>query len=43
MDTLINKVLEQITTDINNKDLTALAELLEFIPKENLQAYLSEE
>jgi superfamily II helicase len=43
MSKLINRVLEQIENDFNNGDLTALEELLTFVPRENLIGYLSEE
>lgn len=39
---LIDLVLEQIKKDIDDGDLTALEELLGFIPEENLQGYLPE-
>ena len=41
--TLIERVVEEIKRDIDNGDVTALEELLSFIPKENLIAYLPEE
>jgi hypothetical protein len=40
---LINAVIEQIKTDIENGDLTAIAEMLERLPRETLAAYLPEE
>lgn len=43
MERLRSKVIEQITEDIASGDLTALDELLSFVPKENLIGYLSEE
>lgn len=39
---LLDKVVAQLRNDLNSGDLTALYELLEFIPKENLEAYLPE-
>lgn len=43
MDNLIDSVIEQIKEDINvTGDLTALDELLRFVPKENLIGYLPE-
>jgi hypothetical protein len=42
MEELIDQVLEQIQKDINDGDLTAIAELLTFVPKENLIGYLPE-
>jgi hypothetical protein len=41
-DKLIDKVLEQIQEDISYGDLTAIAELLTFVPIENLEGYLPE-
>ena len=43
MSLLINRVLEQIKADLSMGDLTALDELLTFVPKENLIGYLPEE
>ena len=40
---IFNDVLEQIKTDIASGDLTALEELLSFVPRENLIAYMSED
>jgi hypothetical protein len=40
---LINKVLNQVKKDVNNQDMTAIEELLRFCPKENLEAFLSED
>ena len=37
-----DEVLEQIKTDIASGDLTALDELIRFIPRQNLEAYLPE-
>ena len=39
---LIDQVLEQIQKDIRDGDLTAIGELLTFVPKENLKGYLPE-
>ena len=41
-ETLINAVLEQIQIDIVREDLTAIAEMLERLPQEVLQGYLSD-
>lgn len=43
MSKLIDRVIEEIKMDINSGDVTALDELLTFIPKENLIGYLPEE
>ena len=40
---LRQKVLDQIEVDVNDHDLTAIDELLPFIPTENLEGYLHEE
>ena len=42
-DQLIDKVLDHIAQDLEGGDLTALEELLKFVPRENLIAYLPEE
>lgn len=39
---LIDKVLFRIVQDIGSGDLTAIQELLKFVPEENLRAYLPE-
>jgi hypothetical protein len=39
---LISRVMDQIEDDFNKGDLTALEELLKFVPRENLIAYLPE-
>ena len=39
-DELYDKVLEQIKQDVADGDLSAIDELLKFVPKENLEAYL---
>ena len=41
--TLINRVLKQIKSDVENKDLTAIEELLKCVPDEILIAYLPED
>ena len=43
MDNLVDSVIDQIKEDINGGDLTAIDELLRFVPKENLIGYLPEE
>jgi hypothetical protein len=40
---LLELALEQIVRDVENWDLTAIEELLRFVPEENLIAYLPEE
>ena len=40
---LIDRVMDQIAVDFEGGDLTALQELLMFVPRENLIAYLPEE
>ena len=40
---LIDRVMDQIAQDLEGGDLTALEELLMFVPRENLIAYLPEE
>jgi len=42
MDNLVNTVIEKIKEDIKDGDLTAIDELLRFVPKENLIGYLPE-
>ncbi len=39
---LIDKVLDQIVKDIEAKDLTAIEELLQYVPVEYLQEFLSD-
>jgi hypothetical protein len=39
---LIDLVIDQIVTDIENGDATALSEMLAFLDNEVLQSYLSE-
>ena len=43
MSLLIERVLEQIKADLFMGDVTAIEELLSFVPKENLIGYLPEE
>lgn len=43
MSLLIERVLEQIKADLSMGDVTAIEELLSFVPKENLIGYLPEE
>ena len=43
MDNLIDSVIEQIKEDIKDGDLTAIDELLRFVPKKNLIGYLPED
>jgi hypothetical protein len=39
---LIDLVLDQIVQDVQNKDFTAIVELLNFVPENNLKSFLSE-
>ena len=39
---LISLALHQIMEDVDNGDFTAIAELLESVPKANLEGFLSE-
>ena len=39
---LIELVLDQIVQDVQNKDFTAIEELLHFVPESNLKSFLSE-
>jgi DNA-directed RNA polymerase subunit RPC12/RpoP len=39
---LRSKVINQIETDIKNDDYSAIYELLQFVPTENLENYLSQ-
>jgi hypothetical protein len=41
-DALIDLVIQQIKKDLDTGDETAIAELLKFLPTENLQSFLSE-
>lgn len=40
---LVDMVLDQIVEDVGNHDLTSVAELLSFVPEENLRGYLCED
>ena len=40
---LIDKVITQIQDDLEMGDATALAELLSFVPTDNLEGFLREE
>jgi hypothetical protein len=40
---LFSQVVNQLRADIAWRDFTAIEELLKFVPRENLIAYLSEE
>jgi len=40
---LYDEVMEQMAEDMRNSDFTAIEELLKFVPRENLIAYLPEE
>lgn len=40
---LIGAVIAQIMEDIRNGDLSAIGELLNYIPEKNLRGYLPEE
>jgi hypothetical protein len=42
LDDLIDMVIDQIKQDIAEDDMSALAELLTFVPPENLRGYLPE-
>ena len=42
MDALIDLVIQQIKSDLDKGDETAIAELLKFVPVQNLQSFLSE-
>ena len=39
---LIDLVLNQIAQDVDNKDFTAIEELLKYVPEKNLIEYLPE-
>jgi hypothetical protein len=41
-DEIYDKVLEQIKKDVADGDVSAIDELLRFVPKKNLEAYLPE-
>lgn len=40
--TLIDNAIEQIKEDVKSEDFTAIEELLNFVPTENLKDFLSE-
>jgi hypothetical protein len=40
---LIDSAIEQIKKDIENGDVTAIDELLRYVPTQNLKDFLSEE
>lgn len=40
MNQLIEQVIQQILDDVGNNDLSAIEELLSFIPEENLRNFL---
>jgi hypothetical protein len=40
---LFDGVIDQLRSDIEWRDFTAIEELLKFVPRENLIAYLKEE
>ena len=40
---LLDLVLEQIKTDVANEDLTAIEELIRFVPEERLVSFLPDE
>lgn len=42
-DPIIEAVIEQIRKDFEMNDVSSLYEMLEFLPKKNLLAYLPEE
>ena len=39
---LFNRVIDQLRADIEWRDFTAIEELLKFVPRENLIAFLKE-
>lgn len=41
-DQLLDKVVAQILEDVKNEDLTAIYELIEPLPTDSLESYLSE-
>ena len=41
LDILCDKVLEQIKVDVNTGDLTAIDELIRFLPRKRLEGFLS--
>ena len=40
---LINSVLDQIQKDVHDGDLTAIEELLSFVPEDKLRGFLPED
>jgi hypothetical protein len=40
---LIDRAIEQIKKDVESGDLTAIDELLKYVPAKNLEAFLSED
>lgn len=42
-ESLIEAVLKQIVTDVKNKDLTAIEELLKAVPEQDLKNFISED
>jgi dihydroneopterin aldolase len=40
---LYDEVMEQMAEDMRNSDFTAIEELLRFVPRENLIAFLKED
>ena len=42
-DQLVDQVIEQIKVDVEEGDFTAIAELLQFVPRKYLIGYLPEE
>jgi hypothetical protein len=40
---LIDKAIEQIKKDVESGDLTAIDELLKYVPTQKLEAFLSED
>lgn len=43
METLIDLVIQQIKDDLEMGDENAIAEMLKFVPVQNLKSFLSEE
>jgi len=42
MDKLIDQVINQVLRDVEYGDLTAIEELLRYVPRNNLEGYLDE-
>lgn len=40
--TLVDRVIKQIEQDVANKDFTAIEELLQFVPQDILEGFISE-